>query len=613
MQRVVFPVSDIPDVAALYVEDVLPEFLTRLSVRIRPGELLRLCSYFNAFPASYWRRWTAVDTVRLSIRLDRAADISVWCSDAQGRARRVDSRLAAEVDLDLPIGDQFEAGGLYWFELRAPESQQVSLLEAWWSVVGANDGAGTASIGITTFNRPAYCLDQLRRIAGERALQPSLDRVYVVDQGTDLVSAQPGFAQVAEQLGSHLSLIRQANLGGSGGFSRAMVETLEAGDSTYLLLLDDDAISEPESILRAIRFADFTTSATLIGGAMFHLDNRHVRYTQGEAIDFGSGLARPLPGVPYDTDFVTEPLRTQNHQRCDATFNGWWMTLIPTEVLRELGLSLPYFIKWDDLEYALRCARAGVPTVSLPGVAVWHQAWHNKFSWRNWETYFTERNMYLSLISHQDRPRRIPLRSFLADVGMILSLQYSSVALRIAGRSDALRGLDILHAELGTRRAAVQQFRARFRDTDKRPEAAGFPPVSGPTPSHTSTEPEIHSFADIALALRVALRQLLVPPRRLALRAPAAELGAHEAIWRQFGALDSALVRYPDGYVWLVRDQGLAWRLLLGSLRSCLLVGRRWLQLHRMSDAGLAAAASQQAWQRTFAASPSVTSDGGDS
>jgi len=26
-------------------------------------------------------------------------------------------------------------------------------------------------------------------------------------------------------------------------------------------------------------------------------------------------------------------------------YNGWWMTLIPVEVIREIGLSLPLFIK----------------------------------------------------------------------------------------------------------------------------------------------------------------------------------------------------------------------------------------------------------------------------
>ena len=32
----------------------------------RSGEKLSFGTYFNAFPASYWRRWTVVDEVRLA-------------------------------------------------------------------------------------------------------------------------------------------------------------------------------------------------------------------------------------------------------------------------------------------------------------------------------------------------------------------------------------------------------------------------------------------------------------------------------------------------------------------------------------------------------------------
>ena len=43
------------------------------------------------------------------------------------------------------------------------------------------------------------------------------------------------------------------------------------------------------------------------------------------------------------------------------------MCLIPTQVIREIGLSLPMFIKWDDAEFGLRAGEAGYPTVTLPG------------------------------------------------------------------------------------------------------------------------------------------------------------------------------------------------------------------------------------------------------
>lgn len=64
-----------------------------------------------------------------------------------------------------------------------------------------------------------------------------------------------------------------------------MYETLKAKKSDFVLLLDDDAISEPESILRSIQFSDYTVRPVLVGGGMFHLDNRTMLYTQGERIN----------------------------------------------------------------------------------------------------------------------------------------------------------------------------------------------------------------------------------------------------------------------------------------------------------------------------------------
>ena len=35
---------------------------SRTALRVRAGERLSLGTYFNAFPASYWRRWTVTST-----------------------------------------------------------------------------------------------------------------------------------------------------------------------------------------------------------------------------------------------------------------------------------------------------------------------------------------------------------------------------------------------------------------------------------------------------------------------------------------------------------------------------------------------------------------------
>ncbi len=65
---------------------------SRTSLRVPQGRKLSFGTYFNAFPASYWRRWTVVDEVRLTVELTGAgAGLTVYKSMANGRSQRVDS------------------------------------------------------------------------------------------------------------------------------------------------------------------------------------------------------------------------------------------------------------------------------------------------------------------------------------------------------------------------------------------------------------------------------------------------------------------------------------------------------------------------------------------
>ena len=64
---------------------------SRRSVVVRSGAKLSFGTYFNAFPASYWRRWTVVTDVRLTVALTGAgAAVTVYRSMANGRSQRVD-------------------------------------------------------------------------------------------------------------------------------------------------------------------------------------------------------------------------------------------------------------------------------------------------------------------------------------------------------------------------------------------------------------------------------------------------------------------------------------------------------------------------------------------
>ncbi|WCD92533.1 glycosyltransferase [Microbacterium sp. nov. GSS16] len=617
VNHTVFPIEGVAEVSALYVDTgsgdgsqpgEAYEIIDRRSIRVYAHRRVSLSTYFNAFPASYWQHWTRVRSVRLVATVKGRGLISVYKSSARGRASALASKTFADemVTFDLPI-TSFIDGGSYWFDLASGD-EDVTLVSAEWQVAEPeNWKPGKTTVGITTFNRPTYCLNQIIAVGQNEHVHEVLDRVIVVDQGTDLVSDQPGFAAAAAALGDTLEIVRQPNLGGSGGFSRAMLEGLSSENSDYVLLLDDDAISEPEAIVRAVRFADFAVTPTIVGGGMLHLDDRSVLYTQGEVWDPRKSWMRPSGASEYDHDFAEEPLREtpELHRYLGADFNGWWMCLIPTSILREIGLSLPVFLKFDDIEFSLRARAKGYPTVCLPGVAVWHMAWHDKDPTRTWEEYFIHRNRVITGLLHSDvrNGGYLPLHSFLGDIKLLFMLQYSAVRLRHEALKDAFRGPSLLPDLLPSKQAEIRELRTKYVDSKVVDDFSTLPPVRRSSVAILGgVRKPTNPVATLALAVRVAMRQLLIKQSVGSRRNPERVIPAPDITWWRFADIDSALVTSPDGLgvAWYQRDRATMHRFLWRSIRLNLKLALGWRRLAEQYSKGAPTITSAEQWRETF-------------
>jgi galactofuranosylgalactofuranosylrhamnosyl-N-acetylglucosaminyl-diphospho-decaprenol beta-1,5/1,6-galactofuranosyltransferase len=627
VHRVVLPPDADPDTLPLYVDFTMAratgeahsavapaeagaEILGRRSLRLGAGSEASFASYFSAFPAGYWRRWTDVTEVRLSIRLSGPATVAVHKSNARGNPQRVRLIHSADgvVDVDLtllPFGD----GGWYWFDLYASDGD-VTLESAEWSVGSSHARQhGTTSIAITTFNRPDYCVAQLHALGKDETLKDVVDSVYVVDQGTQLIQDQPDFAEAEAGLGGRLTLVRQGNLGGSGGFSRGMAETLQAGESDYVLLLDDDVVSEPEGIARTVAFGDFARRPTIVGGHMFSMYEKSSLHTFGERVNRYSFWWSGIDNTHDRHDFSLYPLRTTPwlHQRVDVDYNGWWMCLIPVEALRTVGLSLPVFIKWDDAEYCLRAVEKGIPTVSLPGAAVWHVPWVDKDDAIDWQAYYHQRNRWLAAMLHS--PYRsggdLPRASFAGDVKHLLQLQYSAVELRLRALEHLLQGPEHLHATIGTTLPEVRALRAKFPDAvvEKAPGAFPITKRHRPAPKgKLPTPPQSRRAAVTSTVTGMAKQLRSVRPE--ALEVPEERISTTAAKWWRLSHLDSAVVTSADGSgaSMYVRDPKKFRSYLLRSVSLHRQLRRQWPSLSRRYRQAMPAFTSVEEWQATFEA-----------
>jgi galactofuranosylgalactofuranosylrhamnosyl-N-acetylglucosaminyl-diphospho-decaprenol beta-1,5/1,6-galactofuranosyltransferase len=608
LARVILPRQGEPlDVRKLYLEESKTNarrahLLTRTSVEIGTESEVSFATYFNAFPASYWRRWSTLQSVVLRVELTGAARVDVYRSKATGARIAVDgTELRSHGDdpavVEFEIGlHPFEDGGWIWFDITT--ESEVTLHGAGWYSPSAPRMPANIAVGIPTFNRPTDCVNALVALTADPAVDEVISAVIVPDQGTSKVRDHPGFAAAAAALGDRLAIHDQPNLGGSGGYSRVMYEAVKNIDCEQILFMDDDIRIEQDSILRALALNRFAKTPVLVGGHMLNLQEPSHLHIMGEVVDRESFMWTSAPHAEYDHNFAKDPLAEspELHRRIDVDFNGWWMCMVPRAVAEEVGQPVPSFIKWDDAEYGLRAAEHGYRTVTLPGAAIWHMAWSDKDDAIDWQAYFHLRNRLVVAALHWDRAIGGLMRShFKATLKHLACLEYSTVAIQNRAIDDFLAGPEHLFSILGTALADVQQMRRSFPDAVVLPAATELP---APSQTLKPMKPPVQPWIiGSRLARGVAHQLRRHNPEHH--RRPQLNVTTQDARWFLLCKLDGATVTTADGrgVVYRQRDRAKMFSLMWQSLRRQGRLARRFATMRRTYRGALPMLSSKQAWE----------------
>jgi galactofuranosylgalactofuranosylrhamnosyl-N-acetylglucosaminyl-diphospho-decaprenol beta-1,5/1,6-galactofuranosyltransferase len=243
----------------------------------------------------------------------------------------------------------------------------------------------------------------------------------------------------------------------------------------------------------------------------------------------------------------------------------------------------------------------------MPGVAAWQAPWADKNDALDWQAYYHLRNRIVTALLHSpaDHGGALLSESLQRQLQNLLSMQYSTAALRLLAIEDVLTGPAHLHRDLLTKRGQLRELRARFTDAQDEADIESFPPPRRRAPDAVKDSTTPTSKLNLLTKAGAATARQLRAPRKGAGQRPQMALPYQDAAWFVLTKLDSALVSAADGTSasWYRRDRklfrSLGWRSLILHAR----LRRQWPRLAADYRAAAADFTSPERWRETFAAS----------
>lgn len=273
----------------------------------------------------------------------------------------------------------------------------------------------------------------------ERQVKENIRRLYGKTECTLMVVDNAGTLK-AEDFPSGTVLVGNINNGGSGGYKKGMETACEMGGFTHFLLMDDDVEIDCASVQRAVNFLKCVKSEyreLSVAGSMLFTDKPTRQFEAGGNFD-ETGKQK---GFGHFLDLTDENALIENQRLNDINYGGWWFMLMPSKYAEQGNLPLPFFMKYDDVEYALRCRQK---IITLNGVGVWHEKFESKYN--SAAEYYNIRN-YLHLCGlyckdFTDKKARKIAKRRIRDKQRRQQYRMAQAVKR--GYEDYLKGLDYL-------------------------------------------------------------------------------------------------------------------------------------------------------------------------
>lgn len=339
---------------------------------IEKGGKVQLNTFYNLFSMKKWVKYTKAKSINPVVEYSGKCRIDVYefrYNDGKIKQKKVYTE-TLENDIkevcrlkELKLKEDAVLG----LEIIALEDTRIysGYYETQSSIESRDVELG---ICICTFKREEFVERNMKAMTEGILENPealSYGRVQIIISD----NAQSLEAEKIEN--ERITIVKNRNLGGVGGFTRAIMEHLHGkNEITHFLLMDDDATIDPEAVERTYRFLSVLKPEYyeyLMGGSLMRKDSSLIQYERGAVWNNGQLL---INGCDMDLGITDHAIMSEWEEFSD--YAAWCYCCIPREHIVKNGLPLPIFIHMDDAEYGLR---AEGKFMFLNGVCVWHDAY----------------------------------------------------------------------------------------------------------------------------------------------------------------------------------------------------------------------------------------------
>lgn len=441
--------------------------MTEQRVHFIPGAVADFGTYYNMFNSGKWHSYCALETLHLQLEGAGQFELSIF----HARPNRSHERVRTDVVtltqgtpliVDATPHSGLENAGTLYFMLTALTSGHLD--HAHWQTTQEALRTPTLMLSVTTFRREEAVARTVARFNDFADHSPIAEHLHltVVDNG------QSADIPPSERV----TLIPNANLGGSGGFARGLLAARTRGAS-HCLFMDDDASVHMEAIERTWTFLAYAADPdTAIAGAVANAQHRWKLWENGALFDHvcrPAHMGTDLRNLHKVLEMEFDSTRPQPHN----FYGGWWYFAFPVD--RVQHMPFPFFLRGDDVSFSLV---HDFKILTLPGVM--------SFQEEDFSVKETPLTVYLDLRSHMAHHLSLPAME-IGRLGMmkiiarfyfrsLLFCHYDTLQAIGLALHDVLAGPEYFatHADMSTRRAEIGALTdaERWRPVEATPQPA---------------------------------------------------------------------------------------------------------------------------------------------